>query len=244
MKKHILFLPFLLTALACGIQAQPVPGSTNIVDPTPTVVSSPGTIPPAETLPATPLPDATSTNPPLIPTQASAGCAANWFFTFNAEHTALGSFCPEPALTLEAIGQDFEGGRVLRYAADPSYTADQRGTIYIIYNDGEWLTYPDAWDASQPSSDPGIIPPADRYQPTDGIGKVWRENVDVRHRLGWAYEPAAQFTGRMQVYLAQANAPSGDTHYFFIDHGKWGLALLLNAVDMGPNQWEVAGTYP
>ena len=28
-------------------------------------------------------------------------------------------------------------------------TADQRGIVYVIYNDGEWLTYPDVWDPSR-----------------------------------------------------------------------------------------------
>jgi len=123
-------------------------------------------------------------------------------------------------------------------------TADQRGIVYVIYNDGEWLTYPDVWDPSQPSNAPSLVVPNGRYQPVDSIGKVWRENADVRNRLGWAYGPQSKFTGRMQLYLVQSGMPSGDySHFFFIDHGKWGVALLLNSVDMGPNKWEVAGTY-
>ena len=166
------------------------------------------------------------------------------FFTFDDKHLPLGSFCPEPVKILEAIGEDFEGGRVLRYAPDPAYTADQRGIVYVIYNDGEWLTYPDVWDPSQPSNAPSLVVPNGRYQPVDSIGKVWRENADVRNRLGWAYGPQSKFTGRMQLYLVQSGMPSGDySHFFFIDHGKWGVALLLNSVDMGLNKWEVAGTY-
>jgi len=105
------------------------------------------------------------------------------FFTFDDKHLPLGSFCPEPVKILEAIGEDFEGGRVLRYAPDPAYTADQRGIVYVIYNDGEWLTYPDVWDPSQPSNAPSLVVPNGRYQPVDSIGKVWRENADVRNRL-------------------------------------------------------------
>jgi hypothetical protein len=146
-------------------------------------------------------------------------------------------------ITVEAAGQDFEGGRAYRYAADPAYTADQRGTVYVIYNDGEWKTYPDGWDASQPSSDPSLTPPADRYQPVNSIGKVWREVPEVRRRLGWALENQSAFKGRYQLYSTQPGVQSGDSHFFFIDHGKWGLALLLNSVDMGPNTWEVAGYY-
>jgi hypothetical protein len=180
---------------------------------------------------------------PAMPTDISTTCSASWFFTFDTKHLPLGSFCPEPVKILEAVGQDFEGGRVYRYAADPAYPADQRGTVFVIYNDGEWVTFPDIWDASQPSSDPSLVVPNGRYQPVDGIGKVWRENVDVRNRLGWAYGPQSKFLGRFQIYSVQSGKPSGDTHFFFIDHGKWGKVLLLNSVDMGPNKWEVAGSY-
>ena len=43
----------------------------------------------------------------------------------------------------------------------------------------------DDWDESQPL-DSGLKPPPDRYEPQRGFGKVWRENPDVRARLGWA----------------------------------------------------------
>jgi hypothetical protein len=174
---------------------------------------------------------------------AAPACANNWFFVFNSQHAALGSFCPGPVLTVAAVGQDFEGGRAYRYAADPAYTADQRGTVYVIYNDGEWLTFPDGWDAGQPSSDASLIPPEGRYQPVESIGKAWRENPEVRSRLGWALEPQSAFQGHVQVYSQQEGVPGGDSHFIFIDHGKWGLVLLLDAVDMGPNTWEVAGSY-
>ena len=56
-------------------------------------------------------------------------------------------------------------------------------------------------DPSQPSNDPSLAVPNGRYQPVDSIGRVWRENSDVRNRLGWAYEPQSKFLGRMQSYL-------------------------------------------
>jgi len=250
-KKPILLLfagILLMSTLACSVSASsPNPSPEN--DPTPIVfpidtstIVSPTAIPSL-------IPEVTNTNTPvptLVPTQVPAtqisnSCATSWFFTFNAQHKGLGNYCPAQVKLLTAVGEDFEGGRAYRYAPDPDYPADQRGTIYIIYNDGEWVTYPDTWDASQPSFDPDMSVPADRYQPVDGIGKVWREVPDVRNRLGWAYEQQSAFQGRFQTYSPTS---SGDSHYFFIYHGKWGLVLLLNSVDMGPNKWEVAGTYP
>jgi hypothetical protein len=167
--------------------------------------------------------------------QPTPVCPISWFFTFKPEQAAWGYTCPSQLTALNAIGQDFEGGRVIWMAPDP---ASMYGTVYVIYNSGEWVTYVDGWDPSQPSTDPSIVPPTDRYQPVDAIGKVWRENADVRNQLGWAFETQVSFVGRYQTY-----ASGGDSHYIFFDHGKWGLVLLLNSVDMGPNTWAVVGGY-
>ncbi len=243
MKKIICLLPLLLGILACGTQPQPTQNMSDVVSATLTAIAQnnqPVNMPQPIVATATIEPTMSTV---ISPTPKPNTCSANWFFTFDDRYLSLASFCPEPVKVLEAIGQDFEGGRAYRYAPDPSYPADQRGTVYVIYNDGEWVTYPDNWDSSQPSNDPNLVVPNGRYQPVDSIGKVWRENTDVRDRLGWAYEPQSKFLGRFQSYLVQQGVPSGDTHFFFIDHGKWGLVLLLNSVDMGPNKWEVVGTY-
>jgi hypothetical protein len=252
MKRILYLLPLLLGIFACGAQPSPTQDVSNIVNATLTAiaqnnlqVATPQSILTMTTIPpATPGVILTNTAIPTImpPVGTSGTCSTNWFFTFDNQYLSLGSFCPEPVKILEAIGQDFEGGRVYRYAPDPLYTADQRGTVYVIYNDGEWITFPDGWDASQPSSDPSLVVPGGRYQPVDSIGKIWRENADVRNRLGWAYETQSKFLGRMQSYLVQSDRPNGDTHFLFIDHGK-GIVLLLNSVDMGPNKWEVTGSY-
>ncbi|MEW6403207.1 MAG: hypothetical protein AB1649_15535 [Chloroflexota bacterium] len=213
--------------LEIGIEITPI--STTELPPTSGATSIPSQSAPTDASP--------------IPQPGTADCANRWFFTFDEEHPSLDDFCPEAVKVLEAVGQDFEGGRVYRYDPDPDYPADQRGTVYIIYNDGEWVTYPDTWRAGDPSSDPSLVPPEGRFQPVDNIGKVWRENPEVRERLGWAYEPQSAFQGRVQRYLEQQGVPSGDSHFTFIDHGKWSIVLLLNSVDMGPNTWEVAGNY-
>ena len=253
MKKLIYLLPLLFGLIACGAQPQPTQNVNEIVNATLTAIAqnNPQVITTkifAVTATLEPTRSNVILTTPPAPTvfstvQISTACSANWFFTFDNNHLALASFCPEPVKLLEAVGQDFEGGRVYRYAPDPAYPADQRGTVFVIFNDGEWVTYPDTWDSSQPSSDPSIIVPAGRYQPVDSIGKVWRENANVRSRLGPAYEPQSQFMGRYQSYLVQQGVPGGDTHFFFIDHGKWGMVLVLNSVDMGPNKWEAAGSY-
>lgn len=179
--------------------------------------------------------------PPTLPTPLHL-CPVQWFFMFvEGESDPLGT-CPGAVIQVSAAGQDFEGGRAYWYAAPPG-ASDPRGTVWIIYNSGEWLTYPDTWQPGEMESDPGITPPGGRYQPVQRIGKVWRENADVRQRLGWAYTPPQPFTGRMQEPTGDSAAWAGHSHYGYLDHGAWGIVLRVYSVDMGPNLWEVAGRY-
>lgn len=179
-----------------------------------------------------------------VPTDLSSlnipQCTNNvaYFFTFTAG--AIDRLCPNPADTRSAAGEDFEGGRMLWYAAAPT-DSDQRPTIYVIYNDGDWETIPDIWTSGQPSSDPNIVPPANRFQPVDSFGKVWRENAAIKQRLGWAYEQKQSFTGHFQTVIAPNPRPSGYVDHWYLDHGKQGIVLRLYSVDMAPNRWEVAG---
>lgn len=175
--------------------------------------------------------------PRVLPTNTpNVTCTYQWFFTFSAGKSDTA--CPGPVFSGTAIGQDFEGGRAYRYpTAAPDI--DPRGTIYIIYNDGDWETYPDMWDSSQPANDPSIIPPSGRYQPQEAIGLVWRTFPQVRARLGWAYEPQALFAGRWQ----EPQDPTRNPAQWYIDHGKWGTVLRLSSVNMAPNTWEVVGGY-
>lgn len=177
---------------------------------------------------------------PVVPIQPTGvvptGCTTAFFFTFEAGKADTSGLCPLAVDSVAAVGQDFEGGRVYRYAP-PIGASDPRGTIYIIYNTGYWETVIDTWDTSQPLSDASIVPPTGRYQPTGPIGKVWRENPQIRQALGWAYTPEVAFAGRIQNM-----PPTTGVYYFYIDHGK-GIVLRLYSVNMGPNTWEVVGGY-
>jgi LysM repeat protein len=169
----------------------------------------------------------------VVPTSAAIpNCTTQWFFIFTV---GADPNCPGPAVTTSAAGENFEGGRVYWYAAVPA-SSDPRGTLYVIYNDGTWETFVDTWSEGQTTSDPNIVPPPDRYQPVRGIGKLWRENTEVRSRLGWAYEPESAFAGRRQ-------GPTVNTPYIYIDHGWRNLVLRLTSIDNGPNRWIVAGRY-
>ena len=81
----------------------------------------------------------------------------------------------------QAADQPFEQGRMI--------WVEQQDSIYVIYNDGSWERYPDAFEEGMAERDPAISPPGGKLQPERGFGKVWREQPEVRARIGWALAP-------------------------------------------------------
>ena len=77
-------------------------------------------------------------------------------------------------------------------------------SIYIFYNDQLWQRFDDSWSEEQPESDSNIIPPDGRFQPVRGFGKVWREQPEVRERLGWALGVELAFESALQEQLVDA----------------------------------------
>ncbi len=49
-----------------------------------------------------------------------------------------------------------------------------------------WTARGDSFVDGEAESDPQIAPPAGKLQPVRGFGKLWREDPQVRHVLGWA----------------------------------------------------------
>jgi hypothetical protein len=245
---HMLWisLPVIVAITACTAvlpdRSQPpaAPATAVAVDsPLPTIPATAGPIDSSAPT-ATSSPEAAATMTPAAePISTTCPPGAAWFFTFTVNKPA--GVCPGPVWEARAVGQDFEGGRVYWYAAPPSED-DRRGALFVIYNDGFWETFPNMWQPDQPDYDPEIVPPPERFQPVQIIGNVWRENREVRERLGWAYEPQQLFHGRVQGHdPAAGGPPAADAPTFYVDHGKWQAVLGLFSVDMGPNRWLVAG---
>ncbi len=193
------------------------------------------TLPAGAAAPPTLAPGGNGASAPLAPPSGggdTGNCGASqWFFTFD--FNASDSSCPGPVITGQAVGQNFQGGRVLWYEAAPG-SSDRRGTLYVIYNDRTWQSYPDTWAEGQPANDPSISPPSGWYQPERGIGKLWREQPGARNKLGWAYAPESSYTGRRQ-------SPVNETSYSYIDHGLRNLVLRLYSG--AGSRWEVVGRY-
>ncbi|HQE91173.1 MAG TPA: hypothetical protein PLH19_06415 [Anaerolineae bacterium] len=98
----------------------------------------------------------------------------------------------------------------------------KEGCIYVFYDGGvgAWSAFTDEWDEGEPIDDPGIVPPPGFYQPIRGFGLVWREQLNVRARLGWAtaseqgYDTAVQRTSHWKY---------NDTYIRALDGGTWRL---------------------
>lgn len=122
-------------------------------------------------------------------------CAHDYFF---APEPAA---CPlDEAFSTWAAEQVFEGGRMLWLQEIRSGGQTSSNLLFVLYSEGDWQWYPDAWTPDQPESDPSLIPPQGRVQPQRGFGKVWREQTEVRERLGWGMAPE-------QGYHADWQAP-------------------------------------
>ena len=69
-------------------------------------------------------------------------------------------------------------------------------SLYALFNDGSWQSWPDTFVEGQAEFDPALVPPAARLQPIRGFGKVWRSETGVQEALGWALaqETAADVT--------------------------------------------------
>ena len=142
-------------------------------------------------------PQPTATLPPSpAPTQTPMPTACPLVYFFQPPPPT----CPaDVALASFAAEQPFEGGVMIWFEATES--------IYVFYQDQLWQRFDDTWSEDLLVSDLAIIPPAERFQPIRGFGKLWREHPNVREQLGWALGPELAFDSMMQQAARTDNAP-------------------------------------
>jgi hypothetical protein len=107
-------------------------------------------------------------------------CPFTWFFTPEPD------VCPQEAALLSASAeQQFEHGFMI--------WVGEENLIYVLFDDtmytDGWAAFEDTWQDGDPVDDPSIVPPPGFYQPQRGFGLVWREQPQIRDRLGWALAP-------------------------------------------------------
>ncbi len=61
--------------------------------------------------------------------------------------------------------------------------------IYVLFNNGTWVVMPNTWQEGDPIVNPYLHPPYGWYQPTYGVGKMWRNDDNFSQRMGWAKVP-------------------------------------------------------
>lgn len=138
-------------------------------------------------------------------------CEHDYFFSPVPER------CPRDAAAhLSAAQQRFEGGRMVWLQSE--------GKILVLFDaaaagfdESQLRVYEDTWTEREPESDPSIVPPADRFQPVRGFGKVWRESPEVRNGLGWALQMEAAFNTTWQF---EFNESIGTTSYLRLVDGR------------------------
>ena len=145
-------------------------------------------------------------------------CPDDWFFSPTPD------ICPQDAaLISRGAEQAFEQGVMV--------WVEENDSIYVLFDDSgfttRWNRYTDEWNEGDPIDDPSIIPPAGFYQPVRGFGLVWREQPNVRDRLGWALAPEAEFETAVQhtsypkynhTYL---RAWDGDVWWLWPERSGW-----------------------
>lgn len=101
---------------------------------------------------------------------------------------------PEPS-TPTSAAQSFEGGSMLWVDGVP-------GTVYVLYQDGTYQTFPDTYDPNLDPESGGEQPPDGFFAPVRGFGKIWREQPGVRDRLGWATNGEAGGATSLQSFIS------------------------------------------
>ncbi len=127
-------------------------------------------------------------------------CAFTYFFT-QPDYLAA---CPvDEGVTTAAAEQFFEQGRMIWLAAPQHPLFNPQPTILVIYDSSEypqesWQSYVDLWTPDHPVDDPTLTPPTGLIQPVRGFGELWRNNPEVRERLGWAITPELSYAAALQ----------------------------------------------
>ena len=145
-------------------------------------------------------------------------CPFTWFFAPAPD------VCPQEAALLSASAeQQFEQGYMIWVA--------EEDRIYVLFDDtlftDGWAVYEDNWDEGDPVDDPSLVPPPGFFQPQRGFGLVWREQPQVRDRLGWAVAPewggstAVQRTSYTKYNHIYLKALDNNVWHLFPERSDW-----------------------
>ena len=232
MKHLLLFFIFTSAILILSygtVSALPADGAEPVESPTPASTPSPAPVPIfTPTVPLT-----TTLSPPEdCPTPPTGSFLAIWQSdpALQAALRCPTSYHPRivpQAWEVKTSYQPFEHGLMI--------WADHQGwygqpVIFVIFADGRYRRFEDAFD---PATDPvsgGETPPAGLHEPVLGFGKVWREHPGVRNELGWAIAPEMPGTGYYQLFMGGNMVWSDQTGrtYVLVSNNGVNLAWIFD----------------
>lgn len=181
----------------------PTPAATAVLPPEPT-----GTLPAAAVISMTrPAPSATPRPTPCqLSVQPALGDA--W------SEDELGCPITSGATPISTAYAPFEGGQML-WRGDTD-------TIYVLYHNGEWDSYPNEWREGDPTYSCGEE--SGPATPIRGFGRVWCDNEAVRLALGAVTAAEigdAASTAQEFVNGTILIAPFGDAFVLVGERGVW-----------------------
>lgn len=102
-------------------------------------------------------------------------------------------------------------------------------TIFVLYNDQNrfpaWEFVPDTYVQGEDVTILGQEPPFGRFQPQRGFGKVWRDGLGVRERLGWGTQVEVGYTAFIQADSVSGDryitGAEGDIYRLLADQRSW-----------------------
>lgn len=229
--------PTVTLTLSPTITATPVIAPTRVVSPTPVRTATPTHTPSFTPAPSA-TPSFTPTDTPAagatLPAAGGVTCpmpAGGFALIYNSDPALAAAIgcptsqqpnLPPQAWVVQTAYQSFERGFMV-WSSRLGWV-EQR-VIYVLFNDGSYRRFDDAWQEGVDPERGGESPPEGLLEPARGFGKVWRDNPEVRAGLGWALGPEAGAEGRIQLFAGgeMFHVPQAGLTYIFIQGppGRW-----------------------
>lgn len=117
------------------------------------------------------------------------------------------------------------GGAYQRFENGTMVWREDTSQIYVFFNDGTWRSFADTFKEGDRESDPAFAAPGGKMQPIRGFGKVWRDNQEVREKLGWAVAKEAAQPAEVQTFERGVILRGGPLLFVVLgidtDRGTW-----------------------
>ncbi len=171
-----------------------------------------------DSMPTTPTTTTTPTPPPNDPTQCTTAVHSRLADAYDQATFSLGCPTDDANTRARVATQEMEEGIMIwleHQAANypPEQPYGDHALFAVIYPGPTFRSYPDTWDADDDPYVPDGSSPSGLYPPRGGFGKVWDEDLDLRHTIGWAVEREEQehraivqpYTGGIIISIANLN---------------------------------------